>query len=152
MPLNQDDKQHLSEALDRGEPKPWLWNEDGLRVLGTVRRLEEIETKDFGKSLSLILEVDGCERRILLTTVLKQKLMRLNIQVGQALGIERSAEKTSPVSGGTPYWDYGVAILQDEVAEGLNWGTQKGLPETVDAEVVDDHYEVPHLPRDAGGV
>lgn len=97
MPLTSDEIKQLGTALDRGEPTPWKLDSDGLRVFGIVRRLEEIETRDYGPALSLVLEVEGQERRLLLTAVLKQKLQRLNVKAGEPIGIERATEKTHPV-------------------------------------------------------
>ena len=151
MALSNDEIQLLHTALDRGEPTPWLFDEDGLRVLGTVRRLEEISTKDFGQALTLVFEVDDKERRVLLTTVLKRKLERLDPKAGEPIGIERDPEKTRPKDGGAAYWDYQVRRLEDEQPKELNWGSRQALPEMVDAEVLEDHYEVPHLPRDTKG-
>lgn len=153
MPLTTDEVQQLHEALDRGEPIPWKFDEDGLRVFGRPRRLEEIKT-DYGQATTLILEVDGRERSIIVTTVLENKLQRLDIQAGEPIGIERDAEKTHPLSGGTAYWDFRVKRIEATQPTQLNWGTKAELPEAVDAEVVEDSYQVRHLPRDdeaAGG-
>lgn len=152
MSLSNEEIQQLDEALDRGEPKPWLFDEHGLRVHGRVCRLEEIPT-DYGQVLTLVLEVDDQERRILLTTVLERKLKRLAPKSGEPIGIEREAEKTRPKDGGTPYWDYQVKRIEDRQPQELNWGSRAALAETVDvdtvdAEVLDDHYEVRHLPQE----
>lgn len=153
MSLTNDEIQLLHTALDRGEPTPWLFDEDGLRVLGTVRRLEEISTKDFGQALTLVLEVDGKERRILLTTVLRRKLKRLDPKAGEPIGIERDPKKTRPKDGGAAYWDFQVRLIEDEQPKELNWGSRTALPEAIEAEIVlEDDYEVQHLPRDTKGV
>ena len=152
MSLSQEEIQQLDEALDRGEPTPWIFEEHGLRVRGRVCRLEEMPT-DYGQALSLVLEVDDQERRILLTTVLKRKLKRLDPKSGEPVGIERDAEKTRPKDGGTAYWDFRVKRIEDRQPQELNWGAKAALPEgvdadLVDAEVLDDHYEIHHLPKE----
>jgi hypothetical protein len=136
MPLTTEQIQQLDEALDRGEPTPWLFSEDGLRVVGIIRRLEEIET-EYGQALTLVLEVDNHERRILLTEVLKRKLKRLDVRAGEPIGIERDPEKTRPKNGGTPYWDYQVRRLEDQQPQELDWSSKAALTETVDAELIE---------------
>lgn len=150
MSLTSDEIQRLGEALDRGEPIPWKFDEDGLRVFGRPRRLEEIST-EFGQATTLVLEVGNQERSIITTTVLANKLKRLDIKAGEPIGIERAAEKTYPASGGAAYWDFAVKRIEDKQPTQLNWGNPPELPQTVDAEVVDDDYQVQHLPREASG-
>lgn len=146
MTLSNEEIRQLHTALDQGEPELWIFEKDGLRVLGRVSRVETVQYPN-GPSLTLILEVDDKERRLILTTVLESKLQRLDVKPGEPIAIERAAEMASAANG-NPYWDYVVKRIEGSGQKELNWGTRQALPqETVDAEVVEDHYEVPHLPR-----
>lgn len=150
MPLSPEEIQQLGQALDRGEAVPWKFDSDGLRVFGRPRRVEEIQT-EYGPARTLVLEVEDQERSIIVTTVLANKLRRMDIKAGEPIGIERAAEKTFPAGGGAAYWDFSVKRIEDAQPTQLNWGAKAALTETVDAEVVDDDYQVQHLPREASG-
>lgn len=127
----------IRQALDRGEPKPWIWNEDGDEVIGRALGVERRQTKH-GEPYFLILEVDGDERSVLAgNQVLLGKLKGLHLQPGDWIGIRRLGEKQS--QNGMTYVDYSVKTLATGQRE-LSFEHAKALPESVTTEVVDDGY------------
>jgi hypothetical protein len=130
-------KEEIRQALDRGEPKPWIWSEDGDEVIGQAVGVEKRQTRH-GEPYFLILVVDGEERSVLAgNQVLLGKLKGLHLQPGDWVGIRRLEERES--QNGKTYRDYSVKTLQAEARE-LSFERAKALPETVTGEVVDDGY------------
>lgn len=147
MPLSSDAVQQLHDSLDRAEPQPWIWSEHGDEVIGIALRKERRDTKH-GETDFLILEVDGIERSVLIGNhVLIGKLKGAHLQAGELVGIRRLGEKQPTTPNGRPYIDFRVAVAGRE-NDALEWADTKALPETIDAEVIEDEYEVRHLPAE----
>jgi hypothetical protein len=141
-------KDEIRQALDRGEPKPWLWPEDGDEVIGRALYVEHRQTK-FGEAAFFVLDVDGDERSILCgNQVLLGKLKGAHLQPGDWVGVRRLGERES--QNGQTYVDFSVKTLATENRE-LSFAAAKALPESVtDAVVVDEHtYADDDAPPDA---
>jgi hypothetical protein len=141
-------KEAILEALDRGDAKPWIWDEDGDEVIGRGLRVERRQTR-FGEANFLILEVDGSERSILCgNQVLLGKLKGLHLQPGDWVGVRRGDERIS--QNGQTYRDFTVKTLVGESRE-LSFDRARALPESVDGELVDDaadYTDADVLPED----
>jgi hypothetical protein len=129
-------KEEIQQALDRGEPEPWIWTDDGSEVVGVALRKERRSTKH-GAADFLILEVDGDERSVLVgNEVLIKKLKASQLQAGEWVGIRRLGERQPTTANGRPYIDFKV-VVAGRKNQALEWGDTKALPETVDAELVE---------------
>src|SRR5262249_38518367 len=84
-------------------PETWLWDQHGDVCSGTFVRFDKAATREYGKKLILILEVDGRERSIwLLQTALKERIRDelrersdRRLAVGERVAIHRLAETTT---------------------------------------------------------
>jgi hypothetical protein len=92
-----------SEDAGEGEssyPETWLWDEHGDVCSGGFVRFDKAATREYGKKLILVLEVDGQERSVwLLQTALFERIRdelsdRPNRQLapGEQVAIKRRAE------------------------------------------------------------
>jgi hypothetical protein len=130
-------KDEIRKALDRGEPKPWIWDTDGSEIVGRALYVERRQTRH-GEPHFLVLDVDGEERSVLAgNQVLLGKLKGLHLVPGDWVGIRRLEKKES--QNGVEYWNYSVKTLSTEARE-LSFDKAKALPETVAGEVVDYEY------------
>jgi hypothetical protein len=81
-------------------PETWLWDEHGDVCSGTFRRFDKGATREYGKRLIMVLEVDGRERSVwLLQTALYERIRDelserpdRRLAVGERVTIHRQAE------------------------------------------------------------
>jgi hypothetical protein len=85
-------------------PKTWLWGEHGDVCSGTFVRFDKAATREYGKKLILILEVDGRERSIWLlqTAISPSYLDRPTSSAGQPAGSGTSLESVVGLEGCRP--------------------------------------------------
>jgi hypothetical protein len=84
-------------------PETWLWDEHGDVCAGRFVRFDKAATRDYGKKLIMILEVDGLERSIwLLQTALYERIRDElserpdhKLSSGERVAIHRLAETTT---------------------------------------------------------
>lgn len=103
-------------AGEQGEyPKSWRWQDDGNLVSGRFLRFEQGMTKDFGAKVILVLDIEGEERSVWLTTSVlhnrfRDELERRgsgNLEVGERIVIERGADKVESENGRS-YWPHKI--------------------------------------------
>jgi hypothetical protein len=103
------------EAESAEYPKSWLWAEDGNLISGRFLRFDEGSTRDYGSKPIVVLDVDGQERSIWLTTSVlfnrfRDELERRaskRLEVGERIVIERSAEQVESENG-RKYWPFKI--------------------------------------------
>lgn len=84
-------------------PETWLWDEDGDVCSGTFLRFDKAATREYGKKLIMVLEVDGAERSVwLLQTALYERVRdeladrpERRLTVGERVTFHRQAETTT---------------------------------------------------------
>ena len=139
-------KAELSKQLEQGNPRTWMWEEDGTEVIGRAVRKETAMTTE-GPCDILVMEVDGELRSIwLMHTALVSKLQRMRPQAGDWVGIKHLGKREPKQAGGRPYYDYNVVVHGVGPAGALNWEAPAALPageEPAEAEVVDTGYGPP---------
>lgn len=134
-------KAELSKQLEQGNPATWMWEEDGVEVIGRAVRKETAMTTE-GPCDILVLDVDGELRSVwLMHTALVSKLRRLRPQAGDWVGIKHLG-KREPKQGGRPYYDYNVVVHGTGPGGAFNWEAPAELPKgndegAVEAQVVD---------------
>jgi hypothetical protein len=107
-----------SETVTTGSveyPQSWLWAEDGNLVSGRFLRFEEGQTREYGSKPIVVLDVNGEERGVWLTTSVlfsrfRDELDRRaskRLEVGERIVIERSAEHVESENG-RKYWPFKI--------------------------------------------
>ena len=96
-------------------PENWIFDEHGETIAGTFLRFERGQTKNYGAKPIAVLEVDGAERSLWLTTAmlagkfrdeLEQRPQR-ELVVGERVVVTRQG-KTTTQDGATEYWKFRV--------------------------------------------
>jgi hypothetical protein len=100
-------------------PKAWLWDEDGETVSGTFVGFTQGQTRNFGRKVIVLLEIEGERRSIWLNnTVLLGKFRdelqdrpEQRLSQGERITITRLGKVDSAEAMG-PYWKF-VVLFHD---------------------------------------
>jgi hypothetical protein len=141
---------HRSDELSE-YPEAWLWDEHGPMVSGSFVRFARGQTRDYGKKVIAVLDVDGEQRSIWLTaTVLFGKFRDElfdrpghRLEPGERITVQR-LDKVETAGARGAYWNFAVLFHDSpQPSEGDLFGfadDDSGLPEepTATSEQADD--------------
>jgi hypothetical protein len=109
----------VAETYDEaGEfPRAWVFDDDGPLVRGRFVKFDRGQTRDFGPKVIAVLEVEGAQRSIWLTTAVLYGKFRDELQQrpghrlepGERITIKR-LEKVESADAIGPYWKFGVVF------------------------------------------
>jgi hypothetical protein len=98
-------------------PAAWVWDEDGEQLAGTFVGFTEGYTRNFGKKVIAVLEVEGVKRSVWLTTTVLYGKFRdelrsrpgHKLQPGERVNISRNGKAESEEAMGA-YWKFSVGF------------------------------------------
>lgn len=147
-----------TDGADAGEegssyPETWLWDEHGDVCSGQFVRFDKAATREYGKKLILVLDVEGQERSVwLLQTALYERVRdeladRPNRQLnpGERVAIHRKAETTTKDGKRTyrPFQLYFPDRPELDLAREFDLARPNPKPESEQNEGSDDDDDIP---------
>jgi hypothetical protein len=101
------------EAALEVEVTDWEPTEVGDQVIGYVREISYVETKNGGRVGQVLIETKGGSRVSIWAgrTRLRKELARAKVQPGDALGVRYLGQVESK-NGGNAYFDYKVQVFR----------------------------------------
>jgi hypothetical protein len=109
--MDKTPEQLVREALEAGQPKTWMWDDDGETVVGQLVDGFTAPTK-FNPNCPVLtlLMSDGERVNVWLgSRVLENKVREKSPRLGDTIGIQR-LEKVTPKDGGNDYWNWNVIV------------------------------------------